>query len=520
MYFSFSKKVSPEQAFAELDLLKARPQRGLLGFGNVSLLLPNTMQTENHVLAISFKAHSVVLARILEYASFRISNNYYVLLPVVFEGDHKPRRIYLEVNHAVSQLLSSEEKLRNSIEDLSYWRSRIVTITDAVELVYQSLKNNSKRTIYSNVVAAYKEALKKDISLKKTNCFIVKVGFVSIWKNSEGSLEPIYEISCMGQGGFGSVFQICSFVNVKLTALKKAHETKRGEGVNKVALALMNHQKVNSEKTSNLLKINRIIERDSSYDEEYELAVSDIGSKIQTYNLEKKNKLFSSVICAIEEFQELGFLYLDLKPSNVLYSQNSEGQVLFKLGDFDETSPCIKDIEGFKLWAKSSRYISHTKQYYIEKEFYVLIVLKLLAKTMISSDFEKIKTVFEGVDPIIRKFIDPECFFSLKSLGEQEMQEEFIELVFSLFKEKGESIVVFQLGVFFCFCLTFSFPYQSFGVARDYCQVVLGGVEVIKQNLESFNPKNQKINEMILSMLDPDPALRPRFSKVKDFFMI
>ncbi len=527
----YRTKIAPEASLGSRDLPVVRLEDGCLGPRLVEFVPSKPLQNSTLSIKLVCRTGGFWGSCFLRSGCVgNIRSDDYMPLSVRIEGKSQEHVIYLDVNGAANQLLVSKEEIRAAQNKPGYWGDRIVTLHTCITVIQREVTGfRSERDVYRKMLVIHSLALEALQEKGAPRGIACKIQEATILQNQTGQLEVLYSLGELGEGSAGSVYKIISFASGKLSALKSYHFDKAAIVRNSVTESVMTYQSSHSESSSSLMAVNRIIERNDGYfDEEYELCSSRILDEYRRYDEVKFKNLCKDVVSALEEFREVGYAYLDVKPGNVLETKDIEGRGAFKLGDFDSSSPYIKNVEGFKKWLQSpSHSIIHTKSMNIERDIYCLRCLRDLGSDVLCLEQEAHCDDFEpNIEGLVQLLGNKKISNFLGSRASEELIrclerlnfEDFYDSLLSIFAKRAEQTAVFQLGVMLYVGLGGRFPYQLACHREEYLEFMPESYGDIQSRITSLKRvKDADFKNLIISMLNPDSELRPSLSEVSCF---
>ncbi len=529
-------KISPEASLGYKELPLVRLHGGYLSPRLVEIIPSKPLQNNALVIKIICKIGVFGGAPLLwDLGRGTASSDDYMPLAVRIEGQSQESNVYLNVNSAASQLLVSKEEILGAQNKPGYWGDRIVTVHACIDVIRTEAKGfSSAEDVHRKMLTIHSLALEAFQRRDVPKAVACKIQGATVLQNREGRLEILYPLGELGEGTFGFVDKTISFANAKLSALKSYHFDRAVRVTNRVAESVMGYQTSHSSSDSSLMAVNRIIERDDGcFDEEYELCSSSLAEGYMRYSGAQLKDLCKCIVSAIQEFRQIGYAYLDLKPSNVFKILNAEGKEVFKLGDFDAASPYIKDVTGFKKWLAGSRcHIVHTRSMNTQDDMDCLCFLRSLGLEVLNIQQE------EGVDGFEEAIVDLVVFLRQKKISDrlgrraiEEMiyplerleLEDFYGSLLSIFAKKAEQVVVFQLGMMFYLGLERRIPYRSICDREKYLQFDPETYAAIQDRITLSKKVNDvECRNLIIRMLNPNSDLRPSLAEISEmgFFAV
>ncbi len=480
---------------------------------------PSQDSSDDLIIKIACKVYPIGIHTIGNFFQKKEENTY---MPFSFQSkEGVTKTVYLKVGSAAKRLLVSEEEIRsNDISQGSYLEGRVAAVQLSAEVVRNkkigSCPGLTRKKAYEEMVRVYsfaRESLKRGL-LSKGYSSAVEKGYTYFYES--GNVVVTVELQYLRGGATAEVYKVLDVAAGRFTALKKNF---RAGPKNKVVESVMRYQQAHPD--SHLVKVVRIREKSSleeGFSEEYDYAYSgDISSKYKTYKEEELKGLCLSVLSAIEEFEspEIGYVYLDLQPGNILDMSIGKEASKWKLTDFPRGSPNIKDAAQFEESLQIERFgMTATAEYntYIE-----IMDLKRLEHIVhhIRTDAN-----VQECDKMLIQCKVPSAMHALllsvkKMLESGEVYKARDEL-FVAYKQKSEQASVFQLGVILYESVTSEvFPHIE-EQGSDFCDVSVKSRNILRKKLEYSSGYSKEFKELIISILDPDPKKRPSRAYIKD----
>ncbi len=481
---------------------------------------PSQDSGDDLTIRIACKVYPIGIHAIFNGFQRKEENTY---MPFSFQSKEGVNKtIYLKVGSAAKRLLVSEEEIRSKdISQRDYLEGRVAAVQLSAEIVRNkkigSCPGLTRKKAYEEMVRVYsfaRKALKSGL-LSKGDSNGVEKGYTYFYES--GNVVVTLELQYLRGGATGEVYKVLDVAAGRFTALKK---NRRCAPRNKVVETIMRYQQVHPD--SHLVKVVRIREESSleegSFAEEYAYAYGgDISSKYKAYQEAELKSLCLSVLSATEEFEgpEIGYVYLDLQPGNILDMSNSEGTSEWKLTDFPRGSPNIKDAEQFEESLQIEKFgMTATAEYNTYAEIMDLKRLEYIVHH-IRSDAS-----VEECDKMLTQCKIPSSMhallLSVKKMLESGDVDRARDALFVAYKQKSEQASVFQLGVILYEAVTSEvFPHIE-EQGSDFCDVSVKSGNTLKKKLEYSSGFSKEFKDLIIRMLDPDPKKRPLRAYIKD----
>ncbi len=179
----------------------------------------------------------------------------------------------------------------------------------------------------------------------------------------------------------------------------------------------------------------------------------------------------------------------------------------FKLTDFPESSPSIKDVKSFEASLRNNPLgMTSTSQCNTQQEIADIKILEELARRIRVKD-----TAIAYCDEHLKEYLQPSSMHTLlgniKELLALDNPESAMEEIFKAYKQKNDEASVFQLGVILYEGVVSSFFPYVIREGREFCD--LGDFTKIEEYLEQSPKCSKEFKSLITKMLDPDPERRP-----------
>lgn len=439
----------------------------------------------------------------------------------LFENPNKPRYVpvtmgqkvvYVNVNSVAKRLLITEDEVRTlsrgeALVDKLQERAGVVQryVRDIQQdqaslraMGFQEVAEQGEKQIYEAIVKGAAQAL--DESKERNSSCQVSL--------TSESPSVLYISGGIGEGARGAVFKVLEVISKEHSVLKKSFAN---TPENQVATLIMEHQEAlkGKGKESHLVAVKNVTTKKGKVLEEYEFAKErDMGKSLAKYGQQQLISLCKRMVLAGKELQEIGYAYLDLKPSNIMNLGTLEVPQ-WKLGDFDPDTPFIKDLEGFKNWAKKKTQAPMTPSYNTYRECQAFAALQTMVKGLSVQGGSGIQAVKELLSEEQQRLLDT-------ALDRTTNLEDAYQIIYELYKDLSEKAYVFQLGLTLLEGAIGSYdrPLDGGSSRRKYVSE-----SDSKKNCEVLNQSNKiedgEFKQLIVEMLDFNPSKRPSLADIE-----
>ncbi len=430
-------------------------------------------------------------------------------MPITIQqADSTEKQVYIKIKSAAKKLFSpSLQEVRAQRANFpKYLQDRIPIVKMSIEQIQQNQPDTTAKNTHDTIAKIFAKGFKlKEGQIKTKNNYDIF--------SENGDVIIRYNISDLERGGYGEVRKALDVANGSFTAIKKSlKEPEAPLSKNSVTERVMDHQK-ESDKTSCLVKVLNIRKKNTCFEEEYELASGDALTQLKSYTAPDIQQMYRSVILALEEFREIGFLHLDIKLQNIL-NIGSIQQPQFKLGDYDENSPAIKTEKEFKAWALKNQ-PRVTACCNLKSDIQILNRLQVLANAITKNNAKlSLKTTSKLLNSQ-PTFTNKKSILEINALIEAGQFNDAFSLVFAAYKNAAEKTAIFELGYMLYTAITHKPAYYNQVDPDDFLEPTEPAISSIRTHLHTALPKGSStFRKLIQKMLDLNPDNRPSLDEL------